>query len=133
MALVALDVAKFALLYPGYATVTEPELQAYLLKAGLYLNNTDNSIVSNIIERELLLYMIMAHLIHLSGASCGSGGMVGRISSASEGSVSASADYITPTSGMMAWFLQTPYGAEYWAVTQKYRSFSYSPTRRLRF
>ncbi|MEQ4659659.1 DUF4054 domain-containing protein, partial [Providencia manganoxydans] len=48
-----------------------------------------------------------------------------RASSASEGSVSVSLDY-GPTTNAEKWYTQTPYGAEYWQMTSKYRSFLYT-------
>lgn len=52
---------------------------------------------------------------------------VGRTSSASEGSVSASFDYISPTPGSGPWFNQTPYGAAFWQATASLRGMHYRP------
>jgi hypothetical protein len=53
--------------------------------------------------------------------------MVGRINSATEGSVSITSDYGSAGSGgpSEAWYTQTPYGALYWAATAQYRTWQY--------
>jgi hypothetical protein len=52
--------------------------------------------------------------------------LVGRISSASEGSVSVSAD-MAGASASAAWWNQTTYGATAWQATNKYRRATYVP------
>jgi hypothetical protein len=54
----------------------------------------------------------------------GNSSLVGRISSASEGSVSIATDYNIGGNSAQ-WYNQTPYGAEYWALTVRYRSSLY--------
>lgn len=55
--------------------------------------------------------------------------VVGRVSSASEGSVSAQLDYGAADAGSpsQAWYVQTRYGAEYWALTSATRTMQYVP------
>ncbi|KAG1434388.1 hypothetical protein G6F55_014548 [Rhizopus delemar] len=53
-------------------------------------------------------------------------GLVGRVSSATEGSVSVSSDYSAPA-GSAQWYLQTPYGAMYWEATAWLRVGRYVP------
>lgn len=131
---VIFDPVAFVQRYPQFATVSAPVLQSMFDEATLFLNNTPGSIVRDITERTLLLNLVTAHVATLSGvATAGGAGstatQVGRVSSAAEGSVSASLDMgATPNSG--AYWLQTQYGATYWQATAKYRTMRYIPPRR---
>jgi hypothetical protein len=123
MAVVSFDVDVFKVRFAEFAGVQDALLGLYFIEACQYLNNTDDSLVSDIVQRAILLNYLVAHIASLSAATA-SGGMVGRISSASEGSVSASAD-MGPVSGSQAWYVQTQYGAQYWAMTARYRTMRY--------
>ncbi|EKT3011237.1 DUF4054 domain-containing protein, partial [Salmonella enterica] len=95
----------------------------------LYLDNTDESPVADLNEREQLLFLLVAHLCSLRGLGSGKdgqSGLVGRITSASEGSVSVSVDN-SGSNDASWWYLQTPYGAAYWQATAPYRSMQYHP------
>ncbi len=54
-------------------------------------------------------------------------GVVGRISDASEGDVSVSAEWAAPPSVSAAYFLQTKYGAQFWQMTARYRTALFVP------
>ena len=129
MGVVAFDYSLWAATYPQLAPkVPEPLAARYFAQATLYLDNTDCSIVEDVAQRAVLLDMIVAHIASLNGASpAGAAGLVGRISSVTEGSVTISADMPTATAGSEAWYNQTPYGAAYWAATVGYRSGFYVP------
>ena len=98
-------------------------------EAGLYLNNTDCSIVQDVNLRGVLLNMITAHIAFLSGALTADGQPrpVGRVTSASEGAVSASFDYPALTPGSGPWFAQSQYGISFWQATTSYRGARYFP------
>lgn len=49
-------------------------------------------------------------------------GIVGRINQATEGDVSVSSEWQAPPNANQAYFIQTKYGAQYWAMTAKYRT-----------
>src|SRR5690606_36516058 len=95
------------------------------------LDNGCNSVVGDATLREHLLNLLVAHIATLTptGATApggGSGGaVVGRTASASEGSVSISAQFAANVSQSMAWFTQTQWGAMFWEITSPYRSFRY--------
>lgn len=127
MTAVVFDSAAFKARYPEFAAVGDPLLQACFGEAGLYLSNTDNSPVQNVTRRAVLLNMLTAHIAALGGAlsSDGQPRPVGRVSSATEGSVSASMEYLAP--GSSAWFAQTQYGAAFWQATSSLRGFRYIP------
>jgi hypothetical protein len=78
----------------------------------------------------MLLNMLTAHIAMMnSGITAssvpngGSSQLVGRISDATQGSVSVSADMGTagPAGGSAPWYQQTKYGAAYWQATAGYR------------
>ena len=128
MAVVTFNATLFKARYPEFNPVADALLQLCFNDAGLYLNNTDGSIVQDVTIRQQLLFMLTAHIATLGGALTADGQAlpVGRTSSATEGSVSASFEYITPaTAGSGAWFNQTQYGAEFWQATTALRSFRY--------
>lgn len=121
---VTFDLSGFRATYPEFAAVPDALLNQYFLLAEVYLNNTGCSPVTNLVTRSLLLNMLVAHLCAL--AARGSAGPVGRISNASEGSVSVGID-MPAGSPSSAWFMQTRYGAMYWQATAPYRTFRYVP------
>lgn len=124
MPIVTFDPAKFAVRYPQFSGHDPAFLQACFDEAGLYLDNTEASIVTDASEREQLLHMLVAHLVALNTAIEQGNSGVGRVASASEGSVSVSLDFGAVTNSQ-AWYAQTPYGANYWAATAPYRSLRY--------
>jgi hypothetical protein len=128
---VAFDSASFLARYPEFNTLGTPLLQAYFDEATIYLNNTDTSPVIDLGIRSVLLNMLTAHVAAINSGVGGqpASQLVGRISQASEGSVSVSAD-MGPVTGSSAWYLQTKYGAAYWQATANYRSFRYVPGKR---
>lgn len=121
---VVFDVNKFREAYPS-AKGTDTQLNNAFIKAGMLLRNDKHSCVCNLAEREMLLWLLVAHMDMLQSNIDEGNSAVGRASSASEGSVSVSLDYGTATNGEK-WYTQTPYGAEYWALTSRYRSFLYT-------
>lgn len=126
MGVVIFDPAAFKLRYPEFSPVDDALLQQYFTQATIYLDNTDFSRVSDLAVRAMLLNMLVAHIAFLySGANGQSpSGLVGRIDSASEGSVSVHADMPGVTANS-AWYMQTKYGADYWNATAPFRTFQY--------
>lgn len=126
MAVATFDPVAFKIAYPAFASVSDALLQSCFDEAGLYLTNTDCSPVQDIARRTMLLWMLTAHIAYLRGALAQAGSIqpVGRISSATEGSVSISMEaYGAP--GTAAWFTQTQYGASFWQATSSLRGFRY--------
>ena len=124
MAQAVFNYAAWAARYPEFAGVDEALASLYFAEACLYLDNRDDSPVSDIAVRGLLLNMLTAHIAALAGASGRSADQVGRVASASEGSVSVSMDTGT-LPGSAAWYQQTQYGLTYWKASQPYRSATY--------
>lgn len=128
MTVAVFDPVAFVARYPEFSTVSSATLSAYFTEATMYLDNTDLSRVSDAVHRLLLLNMLTAHVAALNGSGVngqGASGMVGRINSATEGSVSASAEYAAPANGTQAYFQQTQYGAAFWAASARYRTMQY--------
>jgi len=126
---VSFDLALFQARFPEFSSVPNEAtlFPLYFNEAGLILNNTENSRVVNVEERQPLLYLLTAHIAFLNGGYNGKPRqIVGRISDATEGSVSVSSDMGTVPFNA-AWFQQTPYGAQFWQMTAKYRSFLVVP------
>ena len=86
-----------------------------------------------------LLYLLTAHIAWLNAPRDANGNpaatgqpaspIVGRINTASEGSVSVGADMGDATAGSpsQAWYMTTKYGAEYWYDTAGFRTAGYVP------
>ncbi|KVI49567.1 hypothetical protein AWS52_24540 [Enterobacter cloacae subsp. cloacae] len=128
MAIVVFDINAFRERYPEFDTVSGTLLNAYFVEATVYLDNTDCSPVTDVNVRAVYLNMLVAHIAALNSGVGGQkpSGLVGRVASASEGSVSVSTGEV-PVSPSSWWYLQTPYGAAYWQATGRYRVFQYVP------
>ena len=131
MAAVVFDPTAFKARYPEFAAVPDATLTACFMEAGLYLSNADNSPVQNLTRRATLFNMLTAHVAYLGGLLSADGmpRPVGRVSQASEGSVSAA--FEGPPPGSAQWFQQSQYGAAFWQATSNLRGFRYiaQPTR----
>jgi uncharacterized protein DUF4054 len=131
---VVFDYQGWMAAYPEFAAVTQPRAQRFFNEACVYCDNTACSPIADLTQREIYLWMLTAHIAALNGGldPCGEipagqgRGLVGRITNASEGSVSVGTEY--PVSGdgpNAAWYNQTPYGANYWVATAQFRTFQY--------
>lgn len=143
------DYTWFQSKYPDLARWVSPEMgQVYFGLATLYLDNTDGGTpgyvsgygpvgcraignqVSDIPTRQMLLGLLTAHIATLQAPLNGqaSSTLVGRISGATEGSVSVSIDLPeTGNSAIGAWLGMTKYGQMLWAATAAYRTARYIP------
>lgn len=130
MSIVTFDPTAFKARYPEFTAVNNDSLTACFNDAGLYLANTDTSPVQNVAKRTQLLWMLTAHIAYLDGFTSvdGKAKPVGRISSATEGSVSISLDN-NNVPGTAVWFQQTQWGSSFWQATSYLRSFRYFPQR----
>lgn len=126
--------AAFLLAYPNFTGVPSGTMEAQFNIATIYLRNDGTSPLRNATVQTTMLFMLTAHLLQLAfgpngdGAKAGgtgSPGLVGRVSSASEGSVSVSTDY--PQNPNAAWYNQTQYGASYYQAMANYRRARYVP------
>ena len=121
---VEFDVSEFRAIYTTFSSITDAQLQYFFAKAEMRINNTTSSCIPYD-QRKIYLYLLVAHMAELqSRINAGNGNLVGNISSATQGSTSIGVA-IPPISSGNYWYMQTPYGAEYWDLTKKYRSALY--------
>lgn len=113
--------ADFKAKYPAFDTLSDAQLEEAFSLATIYLRNDGTGPVRTVLLQTSLLYMLTAHLAQVMYGIDGESpsGVVGRVNSASEGSVSIGAEW--PTTANNAWFLQTPFGANFWQATAGYR------------
>lgn len=131
--IVAFDYAAWIAAYPEFANVPEPTALAYFNQATLYQANDGGGPPITVAAQALtLLNMLTAHIASINAPpdQGGSGStLVGRVSSASEGSVSVQTDFgdAKSSSPSAAWFNQTKYGAAWWQATAPFRTFRHRP------
>jgi hypothetical protein len=128
---VLLNYQKFAALFPTLAvpSITEDMCQAWWMVAGTnYFNNTSGSPCADPAKRENILMWVTAHLLTLFVPINGEqpSTLVGRISNASEGSVSVGVDMGNQPQSA-AWWNQTPFGAAAYNMMRKYALTRYFP------
>ncbi len=122
--IVTFSATAFKTLYPAFATVADAILNQNFVLSQVFLNNTCGSVVRDANLRETLLNLLVAHITMLfNPPGGGGGGLVGRVDSATEGADSISAEF--PMNPSNAWFLQTQWGAMYWAATAAFRTMRY--------
>jgi len=118
--------ADWAARYPELATyVNAQQAQLFFNEAQLYCDNTTSSPVADLTQLTMLLYMMTAHIAALNAAlGSPSSPLVGRINSATQGSVSVQTQLDMPA-GSAQWFAQTKYGIAYWQASAQFRRFTY--------
>ena len=128
MGVAVFDYDRWSARYPVLAAnVRQPLAEEYFAEAGIYLDNTDGSPVADVSVRLVLLNMLVAHIAAINGAAAGgAGGLVGRISQVTEGSVTIASDLQTKP-GTEQWYAQTAPGLSYWTATAPYRTAQYVP------
>ena len=113
---VVFDASEFLALYPQFNNVFTPEqLTQFFNVACLLCDNTENSKITDLAERKTLLYMLVCHIATLQQRGTG---MVGLLTSATEGKVSANLQAYTSNPN---WYSQTQCGSMFWLATAKYR------------
>lgn len=144
---VTFDYTTWISRYPEFANVGQDLGQAYFDEAGSFCANSagnpafcqtvyQGSTPVTLLSR--LLYMLTSHIAWLNAprdangnpSSTGSApapSIVGRVSSASEGSVSVSTELSAGGSPSEAWFTQTKYGFSYWQASAGFRTMLYQP------
>lgn len=123
---------QWAALYPTLAaSVNQAQATSYFGIATSIHRNDGGGPVNDATQQLNLLNMLTAHIAQLFAPQNGqpASTLVGRISSATQGSVSVQAAYSNNVSEQMAWFVQTEYGAMYWTATSPYRTMRYIPNK----
>lgn len=130
---VTFNYADWVARYPEFSSVSGSLAAIYFAEATLYHANDGTGPVKDAGVQALLLNMVTAHIAKRYAPKKNgeeASDLVGRITDAAEGSVSVSADYGTTIGQQQAFWLQTKYGADYWAATAVYRTMRYVPGRR---
>lgn len=122
--------------YPEFSLCNSDQGQAWFDRACLLCANATCNIVFPTGNLPALLYLLTSHIAWLSAPRDAQGRpsatgqppspLVGRISSASEGSVNVSVEWKGSGSPSEDWYIQTPYGALYWQCTAWTRTFRYA-------
>jgi hypothetical protein len=119
--------SDWAARYPELANWVNANLAGmFFLEATLYCDNTATSPISDVTQRTMLLYMLTSHICQINASLGGqaSSNLVGRISDATEGSVTVRAQMDMPP-GSAQWYNSSKYGASFWSATAQYRSARY--------
>lgn len=131
-------------LYPEFAAVNQVQASGWFDRAGFICGNEPCNVLNSVPGMlQCALYLLTSHLAWLNAPRDAKGNpaasgtppppIVGRINTASEGSVSVGATIGDETAGSPSqpWYMQTRYGAEYWNLTAPVRTARYvaHPTR----
>ena len=138
---IVFDYAQWTALFPELDGVAQPQAALYFGLATKYVANP-NPYINDVEMLTTLLYLTTAHISRLlspqvNGASVTSGSvppspLVGRIDSATEGSVTVSADFGTQPANAQ-WWIQTTYGSFAWQLLKPFRLMRFVPAPRRRF
>ena len=139
---VTFNYGTWVAMYPLFATLTQEQGVAYFNLATLICANSSTNPINRDGNLAALLYLLTCHFAWLncpkdpSGNPAATGSaaspLVGRISNATEGSVSVATEWNAGSgSDLEAFLTQTQWGAAYWAATAQYRTARYlaRPTR----
>lgn len=139
---VTFSTSEFNAMFPVFLTCDAIAEESWFVRASrIFANDPCNPANSGgLAQMKGLLYLLTAHIGWLNAARDASGmptsaglavapppGLVGRINTASEGSVSVGADMgdVNAGSPSQAWYMQSAFGAEFWAATAQYRTARY--------
>lgn len=135
---VVFNYTTFTTLFPEMAGLSSGQAQAYFLQAGLYFQNTtaNPGFCNGIDWMTMMAYLVTAHIAMLrapkdangfvSSTGAAASPLVGRINSASEGSVSVGVELKGGGSPSEEFFTQTQYGFDFWQATAQYRTMRYA-------
>lgn len=121
MAIVKFDYELFRGQFPHIKLGTMAEVAGLWELAQAFVGNDKTSKIpydpdNGVYTRRTVLYLALAHLIQMRGLGANAG-LAGRVTSASEGSVSVSVEPFQANSLNAQWWSQTNEGALYWQLT----------------
>lgn len=128
--IVIFDPTAWKAQFPPFAYLTDDQARGYFAQATLFLRNDGGGPIRDAAQQIAILNLVTAHVAKLFAPLADgqpASTIVGRISSASEGSVSVSAEMSANGSEGKDWFLQTPYGAAAWQALAPFRTMRYVP------
>jgi hypothetical protein len=126
--IVAFDLAAWRELFPQFSNVTDNQLTGPVwTMAQAYCRNDGGGPVCDVLVQTELLNLMVAHIAQLLYGSTTQPktGLVGAVTSASEGSVSVSVSVAINANNQ--WFMQTEYGAMFWTLALPFRLARYYP------
>ncbi len=127
---VTFDFSAWKSIFPEFGNVTQAQAMQYFAEATIIQSNNGSwtNPISDPVIQLALLNILTAHIAYLRVGTTDNpaGQLVGRINSASEGSVNVGAEMDLPP-GSPQWFAQTKYGAQWWQMTAQYRTMRYIP------
>jgi hypothetical protein len=125
-------------MFPIFAPLSPTQGNAYAMRAALqFANSCSNPAYCGAGSLDGYFYLVISHIAWLSSPKDANGNpaaagaapspLVGRISNATEGSVSVQTEWdaggsVSPNE---AYWLQTPFGAEFWTATAPFRTARY--------
>jgi hypothetical protein len=120
--------------FPEFADVAQPLVQEYFNEATIFHANDGSGPVGNPTQQTTLLNLVTAHICKINAPLRGEPApdVVGRVSNASEGSVSVGLTMDLPP-GSAQWWNQTKYGAAYWNASAPFRMMRYRGGRQRNF
>lgn len=126
--------AEWIAVYPQFTTTVSSaafDTTVYMLAQQYCVNDGSGPVTTSAIQTTLMGLMC-SHIAQLLFGSSTQpvSPLVGRVNSASEGSVSVGVDMPAATNATQGWLYQTQYGASYWAATSPYRTMRYVPAQR---
>lgn len=126
---VSFSYPAFVAQFPAFGYLTSDQVQNYWTMATTFVRNDGGGPVNNATVQSMLLGFATAHLCQLFAPTAqgqAASPLVGRISNASEGSVSVATEMQMPA-GTAQWWNQTQYGASFWEASKSFRTMRYIP------
>jgi hypothetical protein len=115
--------------YPMFSNIDQNTIQAVVLPlAQSYHRNDGGGPINDPVIQTQALWLAVAHVAQLMFGSTTqeASPLVGRVSNATEGSISVTAEY-NDKNPAGAWWEQTTYGAAYWQLIKSYAMGFYHP------
>jgi hypothetical protein len=131
---VTFNYQAWASLFPSLVTIPQPLVNGIILTlAQGYCRNDGSGPVNDPVMQLNLLNLMVAHIAVLFFGQNGNAPstLVGRITSAGEGSVNVSTEM--PSTPNRGWYDQTPYGSAFYELSSNFMSAVYIPGPRRRW
>lgn len=112
------NVAQYKLDYPQFVNISNSILTDKYNYIALARSQWVLTYFTDPVQQYYWSCIVLSHILTIDYGfdGSGTGGLIGRISSASEDNVSASSEFNMPISNGSAWWNQTNYGAEIWSL-----------------
>lgn len=128
--IITFDYDNWVQLFPNFQYISSTQAQLYFSLATQLHRNDGGGPVTDVGTQTNLLNLLTAHIAQLfapapNGQTGRDPSIVGRITNASEGSVSVATEMPMLTNPSSAWFLQTQFGSLYWTASAPFRTMRY--------